>query len=61
LRNEKSSKIFFNQLNLLVDWKLVSNIINKHYQKGESVTGRASYDGLVFFKMALLQDMAWLE
>jgi IS5 family transposase len=55
VEKRKIKQDFFNQVNLLVDWRLVSNIINKHYQKGESVTGRASYDGLVLFKMALLQ------
>ena len=55
VEKRKIKQDFFNQVNLLVDWRLVSNIINKHYQKGVSVTGRASYDGLVLFKMALLQ------
>lgn len=55
VEKRKIKQDFFNQVNLLVDWRLVSNIINKHYQKGESATGRASYDGLVLFKMALLQ------
>jgi IS5 family transposase len=51
----KIKQDFFNQVNLLIDWRKISNIINKHYQKGESVTGAPSYDGLVLFKMALLQ------
>lgn len=55
VEKRKIKQDFFNQVNLLVDWRLISNIINKYYQKGESVTGRASYDGLVLFKMALLQ------
>ncbi len=55
VEKRKIKQDFFNQVNLLVDWRLVSNIINKHYQKGESATGRSSYDGLVLFKMALLQ------
>jgi transposase, IS5 family len=55
VEKRKIKQDFFNQVNLLVDWRLVSNIINKYYQKGESATGRASYDGLVLFKMALLQ------
>ncbi|OFX76330.1 MAG: hypothetical protein A2X12_03020 [Bacteroidetes bacterium GWE2_29_8] len=28
---------------------------NRHYQKGESAIGRPSYDGLVLFKICLLQ------
>ena len=55
VEKRKIKQDFFNQVNLLVDWRLVSNIINKYYQKGESATGRASYDGLILFKMALLQ------
>lgn len=46
---------FFHQINTLIDWRPISNIINKHYQKGESVCGRPSYAGLVLFKMSLLQ------
>ena len=37
------------------NWRPVSNIINKHYQKGESAVGRRSYEGIVLFKMTLLQ------
>lgn len=55
VEKRKIKQAFFNQINKLVDWRMVSNIINKHYQKGESVSGRASYDGLVLFKMSLLQ------
>lgn len=55
VERRKIKQDFFNQVNLLIDWRLISNIINKNYQKGESATGRASYDGLVLFKMALLQ------
>ncbi|MBW7846215.1 MAG: transposase, partial [Bacteroidia bacterium] len=35
----------------------MSNIINKHYTKGERADGKPSYDGLLRFKMCLLQ--AW--
>ena len=55
VEKRKIKQDFFNQVNLMVDWRLVSNIINKHYQKGNSATGRPSYDGLVLFKMSLLQ------
>lgn len=55
VQRRKIKSDFFNQINLLMDWRHVSNIINKYYQKGESVTGRPSYDGLVLFKMTLLQ------
>jgi len=55
VEKRKIKQEFFNQVNLMVDWRLVSNIINKHYQKGNSAIGRPSYDGLVLFKMSLLQ------
>jgi IS5 family transposase len=46
---------FFDQINTLVDWRHISNIINKYYTKGSSNMGAAAYDGLLLFKMALLQ------
>jgi IS5 family transposase len=55
VEKRKIKQEFFNQVNTIVDWRPISNIINKHYQKGESAVGRPSYDGLVLFKMALLQ------
>jgi transposase, IS5 family len=55
VQKRKIKQEFFNQINLLIDWRPVSNIINKHYQKGESAVGRPSYEGLVLFKMTLLQ------
>ncbi len=39
----------------LVDWRSISNIINKHYTKGQISNGNPSYDGLLLFKMCLLQ------
>lgn len=55
VERRKIKEEFFNQINLLIDWRPISNIINKHYQKGESAVGRPSYAGLVLFKMTLLQ------
>lgn len=46
---------FFNQIDLLIDWRPISHTIRKYYQKGESAVGRPSYDGLVLFKICLLQ------
>ncbi len=54
VEKRKIKQEFFNQVNLMVDWRLVINIINKHYQKVNSATRRPSYDGLVLFKMSLL-------
>lgn len=46
---------FFNQLDILIDWNSFSTEIKKYYNKGTSVAGRPSYDGLLLFKMLLLQ------
>lgn len=46
---------FFNQINLLIDWRPINNLINRHYKKGVSAVGRQSYPGLVLFKITLLQ------
>lgn len=51
----KVKEEFFNQINQILDWKPIEKLINSHYQKGESVTGRPSYEGIVLFKMTLLQ------
>lgn len=54
-QRRKIKSQFFNQMDLLLDWRPISNIINKHYIKGESAVGAPSYPGLMLFKMALLQ------
>lgn len=55
IRVRKIKAVFFNQIDLLIDWRLLSNIINKHYTKGNNAVGNPSYDGLLLFKMSLLQ------
>lgn len=55
LRIRKIKSVFFNQVDTLLDWRAISNIINKHYTKGNSAVGTPSYDGLLLFKMCLLQ------
>ena len=50
LKNE-----FFDQMNQLLDWTAIETEIRKHYSKGFSVAGRPSYNGLLLFKMGLLQ------
>ena len=42
-------------MNLLLDWDKINAIIDKYYPKGKSATGKPSYDGLLLFKMCLLQ------
>lgn len=55
LRVRKIKSEFFNQMDTLIDWRPISNIINKHYTKGNSAVGTPSYNGLLLFKMCLLQ------
>lgn len=46
---------FFSQINKLIDWRLISNVINKNYSKGISPSGQPAYEGLLLFKITLLQ------
>jgi IS5 family transposase len=55
LRSRKIKKVFFTQMNDLLDWNTISNVIDQHYTKGKSAVGNPSYDGLLLFKMCLLQ------
>ena len=56
LRARKIKKTFFTQINTLIDWDTISFLINKDYSKGKSATGKPSYDGVLLFKMCLLQS-----
>ena len=56
LRARKIKKTFFTQINTLIDWDAISILINKDYSKGKSAIGNPSYDGLLLFKMCLLQS-----
>jgi len=55
VRVRKIKSVFFNQMDTLIDWRPISTIINTYYTKGLSATGKPSYDGLLLFKMSLLQ------
>ena len=54
-RVRKIKSVFFNQIDTLIDWRPITTLINRHYTKGLSATGKPSYDGLLLFKMSLLQ------
>ncbi len=54
-RTRKVKQVFFTQINTLIDWKGISSLIDKHYTRGKSAVGTPSYDGLLLFKMCLLQ------
>ena len=55
-RARKVKKTFFTQINTLIHWENISKIIDKDYSKGKSATGKPSYDGVLLFKMCLLQS-----
>jgi IS5 family transposase len=54
-RARKIKKVFFKQINTLLDWESISRTIDRYYKKGESAVGKPSYDGLLLFKICLLQ------
>ena len=56
LRTRKIKKQFFQQINELLDWQSISSLINNDYKIGKKTTGRPSHDGLLLFKMCLLQS-----
>jgi len=56
LRTRKIKTTFFSQINTIIDWNSISKIINVDYSKGKSAVGKPSYDGLLLFKMCLLQS-----
>jgi len=56
LRTRKIKTTFFTQINTIIDWDTISKIIDIDYSKGKSAVGKPSYDGLLLFKMCLLQS-----
>lgn len=55
IRARKIKTTFFTQMNELLDWNSISHLIDQNYKRGKSATGKPSYDGLLLFKMCLLQ------
>lgn len=55
LAQRKTKCNFFEQIDKLIDWAPIEKIIKRHYYKGFSVVGRPSIEGLLLFKMCLLQ------
>jgi len=56
LRTRKIKATFFDQINKLIDWAMISSIIDNDYTRGKSAVGCPSYDGILLFKMCLLQS-----
>jgi IS5 family transposase len=55
LRTKKIKNSFLSEINSLIDWQAIKEIIDKDYKKGKSAVGKPSYSGLLLFKMLLLQ------
>ncbi len=55
LAQRKLKSDFFENINKIIDWNPIEKIIKKHYNKGFSVVGRPSIEGILLFKMCLLQ------
>ena len=55
LGQRKVKQSFFSQIDKIVDWKPIRDLIETTYTKGRKSTGRPSYDGLVLFKIELLR------
>ena len=55
LRTRKIKSQFFTQMDSLLEWGTIGSIIEKHYHKGKNAVGKPSYEGLLLFKMSLLQ------
>ena len=51
----KVKEVFFNQINSIINWEKIDQLIKRHYDKGNSAVGRTSYSGLLLFKITLLQ------
>jgi len=55
VERRKIKSEFFDQINKVVDWQPICRLIDAYYVKGTSATGTPAYDGLLLFKMGLLQ------
>ena len=51
----KVKEAFFNQINMIIDWRPIRAIIEQAYTTGSSRTGRPGYDALVLFRIELLR------
>ena len=51
----KIDMTFFDSINKIVDWNKIELIVKKYYNKGLSADGRPAYEGILLFKIILLQ------
>lgn len=55
LEKRKIKSDFFLQIDTIINWNPIEKVISKYYSKGVSVIGRPSIEGIMLFKMCLLQ------
>jgi IS5 family transposase len=51
----KIDMTFFDNINKIVDWNKIETLLKKYYNKGHSADGRPAYEGILLFKITLLQ------
>jgi IS5 family transposase len=60
LRSRKIKRTFFSQINTLIDWDNIEELIDTDYSRGKSPVGKPSYSGLLLFKMFQFEKLVWL-
>lgn len=48
------TSVFYNQIDMLIDWDKIEKVINRYYHKNKTIDGRPAYNGVLLFKMLLL-------
>lgn len=48
------TSVFYDQINMLIDWSKIEKVINRYYHKKQTLDGRPAYNGVLLFKMLLL-------
>jgi len=61
LLKRKVKEVFFNQINSIINWEEIDQLIKRYYNKGFSAVGRPSNSGLLLFKITLLQTKKTVE
>ena len=54
-RVRKIKATFFNQVNTMIDWDPIIQLIDRYDSRGKHGVGNSYHDGLLLFKMCLLQ------
>ena len=54
ISHRKTVNVFLEQVNELIDWERVADIIDNYDRRGKGIAGNRAYPGLVLFRMCLL-------